>query len=402
MRRIWTALAPLLLALAALMSTVVAAPARAQGQTADPLSPADTHSVTGWIARKVASARQQYCYRQSYGRGVGIPLSTCGSGSEKDGLLCYPSCPGGYHGVGPVCWESCPAGYTDTGALCTQGAESRKLKFESADCPHGFHNMGASCYRPWPPKSISMSHMTCPAGMSRKGGFCYDACPPGFTNTGTSCYSGPKTKAKKTTTRTAGKPMQCEAGRDQDAGLCYGQCKTDFHGVGPVCWENCPAGKTACGAGCASSTSQCASSTANMVIAPLMLASNILSAGASEELTAARTEFTTAVKAGDTVAARRAFGTMVDAYVARLESITDKEIVDTLKKRLTDNAYKFAAKEYVKYNVSMAMTGSVPDGVAVLHDMAGVDPTGVAQVVDAFLQPKCLLDEPFPQVTSRH
>ena len=58
------------------------------------------------------------CAKDSYGRGVGKPLSSCGAGEEKKGLLCYPKCASGYYGVGPVCWQHCQSGWKDQGALC--------------------------------------------------------------------------------------------------------------------------------------------------------------------------------------------------------------------------------------------------------------------------------------------
>jgi hypothetical protein len=44
------------------------------------------------------------CYKQSYGRGVGVPLSKCKDGLVRDGALCYSPCDDGYTGAGPVCW----------------------------------------------------------------------------------------------------------------------------------------------------------------------------------------------------------------------------------------------------------------------------------------------------------
>ena len=44
------------------------------------------------------------CWVLAYGRGVGVPISTCPDDKEKDGALCYPLCRDGYDGVGPVCW----------------------------------------------------------------------------------------------------------------------------------------------------------------------------------------------------------------------------------------------------------------------------------------------------------
>ncbi len=44
------------------------------------------------------------CWKFSYGRGVGKPISTCAAGLEESGLLCYPPCKEGYKGIGPVCY----------------------------------------------------------------------------------------------------------------------------------------------------------------------------------------------------------------------------------------------------------------------------------------------------------
>ena len=41
--------------------------------------------------------------KTTYTRGAGVPLHTCGTGEEKSGLLCYPTCQDGFHGVGPMC-----------------------------------------------------------------------------------------------------------------------------------------------------------------------------------------------------------------------------------------------------------------------------------------------------------
>jgi hypothetical protein len=41
--------------------------------------------------------------KSTYSRGAGSPLHACGTGEEKSGLLCYPTCNAGFHGVGPMC-----------------------------------------------------------------------------------------------------------------------------------------------------------------------------------------------------------------------------------------------------------------------------------------------------------
>ena len=54
----------------------------AQSTSGDALSTADDNAVNSWIAERVAANQQPFCYRQSYGRGVGVPLSTCSSNQQ--------------------------------------------------------------------------------------------------------------------------------------------------------------------------------------------------------------------------------------------------------------------------------------------------------------------------------
>ena len=65
---------------------------------------------------------EDYCWRDSKTRGVGTIPSDCAFGTEKQGLLCYPTCPSGFTGVASVCWQNCPAGFTDDGAFCRKPA----------------------------------------------------------------------------------------------------------------------------------------------------------------------------------------------------------------------------------------------------------------------------------------
>ena len=57
-----------------------------------------------------AALVKSQCWKVSYGRGVGVPISACDPQYQKDGALCYPFCRPGYTGVGPVCWQNCRDG----------------------------------------------------------------------------------------------------------------------------------------------------------------------------------------------------------------------------------------------------------------------------------------------------
>ena len=61
--------------------------------------------------------------KDSYGRGAGSPLNSCGANEERGGALCYPVCKAGFKGIGPVCWGQCPSGYKNDGATCRKPAD---------------------------------------------------------------------------------------------------------------------------------------------------------------------------------------------------------------------------------------------------------------------------------------
>lgn len=62
-------------------------------------------------------ATANFCWKDSYGRGVGTLQDSCGA-LEKIGQLCYPKCPAGYSRVGTDCQQNCPAGWTDQFQFC--------------------------------------------------------------------------------------------------------------------------------------------------------------------------------------------------------------------------------------------------------------------------------------------
>lgn len=168
------------------------------------------------------------CWFGSYGRGVGWPLSSCRSGQEKDGLLCYPHCSNGYYGVGPVCWARCGDSYSDHGALCTRG-------------PH-IYGKGCCCIRFF--------------GWTNG---CCSNCPSGYNDDGCTCHRYMHTYAKSTYGRGAGEPMICRSNEHQSGALCYPPCRDGYKGIGPVCWQNgCPRTMPhQCGLLCTIDSKQC-------------------------------------------------------------------------------------------------------------------------------------------------
>lgn len=68
--------------------------------------------------QQIFSNQSTFCWKNSYGRGVGTPLSTCPAGKEKIGLLCYSKCPAGFSRFGFDCHQNCPSGFSDQGLFC--------------------------------------------------------------------------------------------------------------------------------------------------------------------------------------------------------------------------------------------------------------------------------------------
>lgn len=342
-----------------------------------PLTVTDLNTIIGWMNRRVNAANQPYCYKQTQTRGAGYPLSTCDSTMEKNGALCYPKCKAGYGGAGPVCWQTCPSGYVDTGAFCH--VDKALTKSGSWSCPEWY-----SCRK------------VCPTGYTNAGLFCAlttPSNPPGWKGDGLDLI-------KDSYGRGAGYVMSCTADQEQNGALCYPKCAAGYKGVGPVCWQTCGADKVECGVGCAKDKASCASSTVDMVISPLMLAANILTLGGSSEIEAAQTELKAAAKAGDTAAAKAAFGRMLEGYADNLAKMTTADVAKAIEAKLATNAARWVAKEYAKvqYYLKVKSESDGPTAETFARDLAGLDPTGVAGVVEAYTQPKCAADEPMPPV----
>lgn len=297
--------------------------------------------VEVWMAvpKATTTATDGICWKDTYGRGVGTPLSEC-VGSEKNGLLCYSYCKAGYTGVGPVCWQQCPAGYTDDGAFCRKDA-----KIISAD--------NSSC--PWYDKC----GLTFSKGCS--------TCPSGYINDGCTCRKNADIFAKDTYTRGAGSPMTCASGKVEDAGLCYSQCNSGYKGVGPVCWEKCSGDyPVECGAACATSSTACAEKTADMIITTVEAVANIT------EMVLSFGQSAVAISAAKTVAKTA----MTAAVKAELKA--------TIKKELRKQA-----KDLLETELESLATELADSQESGSFDWTALDPTGIAAVVNAFNQPVC-------------
>ncbi len=265
------------------------------------MSQEEIQQVMHCIKVKTTGVRLPFCWRQSYGRGVGTVPGR------------VPDCPNGYTNNGATCGRAAdtiytksklvtgPSGYTNMGAACTRGAStySKKctLPWKKHKCRKGYTDNGCTCGRGV--KVAPLSSGTCPSGwfMSKYTGRCSNNCPSGYTSTGDTCFKGVSTLGIGSMSCPAGQKMiglkcfpkgkSCFDNQVKDTGLCYPRCKTDFNGVGPVCWQGCDSGWKDCAAGCAKTKAECSMVVADQVISPLMVAANVLALGLTKSKKAA-------------------------------------------------------------------------------------------------------------------
>jgi len=257
------------------------------------MSQADIVKVMNWIKAEVTMVKNEFCWRRSYGRGVGKPLHTCErQGKVKIGALCYSHCPPGMKRFGFDCHSVCPSGSQDQGLFCRWNEYGRGAGFpwKFGD---GFNDRGMY-------KRCERKHGK--GKCEKKGAIVYPKCRSGYKPVGC-CICRPALPncdahnlggrfdlscAKKIQIGDP-TPMDCAEDEDEDAGLCYKKCRGGYNGVGPVCWGYCDDSQVDCGLGCAKSDDACFEGTYDQVLAPLILAANVASLGLAAPATATAT-----------------------------------------------------------------------------------------------------------------
>jgi len=276
--------------------------------------------------------KNPFCWKQSYGRGVGVPLSTCPSNKDKIGALCYSKCPSKMSRFGFDCHSNCPSGSSGQGLFCR------------------WNEYGRGTGYPWTfSDGFSDSGMYSRCERAHGGGKCekwgavvYPKCRSGYSPFGC-CICRPKVPNCSSYSLNDGidlscakkviigdpKPMNCKIWQDEDAGLCYEPCDSELYGVGPVCWQSCDNSMVDCGAGCAKSSGECALIVANQVLAPLILAANIASLGLATPATASTGAAVNTIKVGGkTVAGTSKLGKVFVKAVKTLQTAGSVQKID--------------------------------------------------------------------------
>lgn len=398
-----------------------------------PLTPNEMAKVMEWISVKTSAARLPFCWRQSEGRTAGQPM-ICQAGYNQDTAgLCYQPCGAGEKGVVNSCVKNCPAGFRDDGLFCGKpqayGRGAGYVVWDKAKCekenPQGCEQVGAIHY----PKCKPNFHAV-------GSNICSPDCPAGWEDIGVSC--------KKPSTARDIKPLTtCPNGLEQDGAICYPKCRNDFTGRGPVCWQNCPSQQNVdCGAGCATTTTQCAKSVFTMTSAPIIaavkIAGLILTAGGSS----AATGGAAAAQAGGKLALqspklvklaqlaanlqklynanektiKAALGTKtvlgaikseVDIFATEFANnfgeMTSPEIEKEIDRRFSKDAAFAIKREWGVNHLGMMLEANGINTAKNVLDVAGIaDPTGIVGVVNAFTNPICKDNTPFPTVNPKY
>jgi hypothetical protein len=348
-------------------------------------------AAAAWMPATAAAADADFCWKDSYGRGVGTIPQSCTGTQERLGLLCYPRCAAGMKRVGLDCHSVCPQGMRDDGLFCRAAEYGRGggYPWKFGD-PLNNDGMLNRCRADGNPQGCEMN-----------GAIAYPKCKPGYRAVGC-CICRPEVPncaalgmnqgvdlscAKKVV---VGDPQagSCAGGQQRDAGLCYPGCKPGFAGTGPVCWGQCPSTHpVACAGGCAKTQSACAQATTDQVLSVLEVVANVAlavaTAGGSTAATAGAKGAATAGKAAAASGSKVALQGG-GRFAAR---ITKQEAVAIIKKQA-----KEAGKELSQAAAETAADAVVQAGSTGVFDpevLAGLDPTGIAGIVVAYAKPVC-------------
>lgn len=336
-------------------------------------------------------AAEGFCWKSSYGRGVGTIPKDCSFDEQKQGLLCYPQCKAGYTGFVATCFQNCPAGFKDIGALCAKGEPYGRGLGYGWQIQDGFSNSGmlSRCQsaesRPcemWG----AIAYPTCKTGYTTAGAnICTPVCPAGMADLGPTC-------SKQSYTRETILP-KCESGKQYDAGLCYDNCKGNYTGVGPVCWGGCPTTHPfQCGGGCAKDQTTCAALTSEMVISSINMAitwASFAAPGVGGVVTAAFKEGAKQAFIAAGKAALATGGTFLSkqAITASVKEASNKAGVPV--KDATVNTWGDVFETMQKAGAGTAADQQRANQVFNAIPIETLDITGISGVVRAYTHPVC-------------
>jgi hypothetical protein len=413
-------------------------------------------SVMEWIKVKVVQSKIPFCWKSSYGRGVGSIPTACPTGKVKIGELCYTRCPAGYTRVGFDCHSVCPSGWADQGLFCRNAEYGRgggyPWHFGDCLCNDGMirrceNDHGRGKCEMWG----AVAYPKCRSGFSPYGCCLCRPQQPNCPDLGLN-YGIDLSCAKRIIIGDP-TPMICLSRLQSDAGLCYDYCKAGYYGIGPVCWQSCAMGQHDCAAACTTDEPTCSQGIFDMVFSLAVVAANIVSFGMTKAASGAATvtmttangvvKVTSASMVGSTFVTlvnklsvgMTAIGSMTrmqtvfdaktgqpirtfnvtsasadvvqavqafeDAFVADFVAQTSTTIDAEINRRFHPATARFLKKAWADVQLAeMTAANSWETASTVLGFIGVIDIAGVMGVVSAYTKPICLEDKPFPCISA--
>lgn len=395
------------------------------------------------------SSDKTFCWRDSYGRGVGYIPQKCKPDEDRIGLLCYPKChrynyrTAQGHMVtfsrwGFDCHQNCPSGFANQGLYCRKTEYGRGAGRSPCTGCTGCSWGGCS-------GCSDCSTSRCHGHEEGWGLLCYPKCRAGYSNFAC-CICRPSVTCShygfnhqfdlscaKSIKIGAVRTGQCNGDDEMDVGLCYPRCRAGYDGVGPVCWGKAPIVNgqpfEICGMGAAKDGTTCGIVLADQISSPFMIVANLVSAGALGKVGKGIQKAGAAVaKAASKVGSGIAkVGGKIGSGIARgakwaktkvvgvgknakkLDEVSDagKGIASVSKLQSVKDGLSKAAKACQQkiglgtkacsslnharsaLTTAATKTNEVDQARAVIQAIGMVDPTGVADCAAAYMYPKC-------------
>ncbi|CAB9513789.1 lectin domain family 4 member M [Seminavis robusta] len=204
--------------------------------------------------RELSTEGHEFCWKSSYGRGLGKALRFCPRDKDRVGQLCYVKCGKNMARWGLDCHTKCPHDWTDTGFHCRQDQDTYgrgighiRAEWCGHDCELCLGLWYTRCKEGFKPVGCNLCEPKINCGELNMG-----------RQLGTSCTK--KVEAGNPS------PLQCHDTLEEQHGLlCYERCKPGFTGNGPICWAGPPPGWVDCGAGAAMNDVMCGLKVADQV-----------------------------------------------------------------------------------------------------------------------------------------
>lgn len=339
---------------------------------------------------------REFCWKDSYGRGVGKLPTSCDAGQEMIGAFCYDRCPAGMQRFGFDCHSVCPEGFRDDGLFCRNAEYGRGAGY-SWWFRDGFSSEGM----------LQRCGADNSQGCEMNGAIAYPKCARGYHAVGC-CICRPdvpdctKLGLAGNLDLSCAKKIQIGApklgacpGEIMDAGLCYGACQANYSGVGPVCWGDPPKSPPAdkdwvnCGMGAAKDSMTCGLVIFNQVASVGQLAITAATLGSSM---LGNTGASAATNAGKIAQLTELYDKLVKGYDAAKKAypvIQGAEKAYEVGSNLNDLRKTIStlstAKDTVENKAALA-----EDITRVAAQIAAlVDTSGVSGTVAAYTYPKC-------------